>query len=46
MQLLGVSPLVSQGTKTVPLTDGAYLILSLKIRKVKDLSCNLVILSS
>lgn len=46
MQLLGVSPLVSQSTKTVRLIDGAYFILSLKIRKVKDLRCSLVILSS
>lgn len=40
------SPLISQSTRTVPLTDSAYFILCLKIRKVKDLSCSLVILSS
>lgn len=45
MQSLGVSPLVSWSTKTVRLIDGAYFILSLKIRKVEDLSCSLVILS-
>lgn len=43
MQLLGVSPLVSQSTETVPLIDSTYFILSVKIRKVKDLSCSLVI---
>lgn len=43
---ISVFPLASWSTETKRIIYGAYFILYLKIRKVKDLSCNLIIMSS